>query len=400
MGVDVNAIMSAIEVLEAGSLVPICPRDLRCSMSPNGVVTGTWSPAQNVALGGYELRRNDEVIALLDAAATQFTDSPPCRRATTYEVVPLAPGGGPACPDLRLLCTIVQPDCPFEAPLRINMGGLQMVDSQGRVWLGDPGEGADVLNLRPNDTSGSHAIEYFSGNQGNDSFPPLGLDPNSLADRYIFNTIRWNQLDLAPSFRMEIPLDIAVYKVDMYFNEGCCPQRHFKIALQDSVVQSDVSNPIPGRVRRDSFSDIHVTNTLKIELTPCLDPECPGGGDPNPIVNAIEIVATGEHPTLQLAGDCTQDGTRDLGDVICMIGHQFPGFFLLTRTRPSLPCVGEPASGPGNGVVLDVNNDTRFDVSDIVSLAQYAVMGSPPPALGLDCLIPASSLGCFNPACY
>ena len=46
----------------------------------------------------------------------------------------------------------------FSVPLRINCGGPEITDSNGNTWLGDEGENADPLDIRPNDLGGSRAI--------------------------------------------------------------------------------------------------------------------------------------------------------------------------------------------------------------------------------------------------
>ena len=46
----------------------------------------------------------------------------------------------------------------FDIPLRINMGGAEVIDSNGELWLGDEGVDADPLNIRPNDLGGAQAI--------------------------------------------------------------------------------------------------------------------------------------------------------------------------------------------------------------------------------------------------
>ena len=40
----------------------------------------------------------------------------------------------------------------------------------------------------------------------------------------------------------------------------------------------------------------------------------------------------------------------------------------------------------GNLAVLDVNGDTRVDLSDAVAVLNYLFRGSAPPALGTECL--------------
>jgi len=205
----------------------------------------------------------------------------------------------------------------FDVPVRINMGGSETIDSYGRIWLGDgPGVG-DPLNIRPDDAGGTHTEEnWLIQNFQPDSLEAIGFDPTHPGDSYIFNTIRWDEGALPPDYLLEIPVKEGTYTVNMYFNEGCCLNRHFKILMQGDVVDEDVSyldydpaNPALGRVGVLPFPDIAVgaDNILHISLLPCIDPECPGGGDTNPIVDAIEIISNPICDHLGLDFNCTFD---------------------------------------------------------------------------------------------
>ena len=92
----------------------------------------------------------------------------------------------------------------------------------------------------------------------------------------------------------------------------------------------------------------------------------------------------------QVAGDCNQDGSRDISDIICGVGLLFGGFNLLDRTPPTPPCL-TPA---GNVAVLDVNGDANVNISDIVYMASFLFMGGSPPAQGLGCFPVPIVLGC------
>jgi hypothetical protein len=46
---------------------------------------------------------------------------------------------------------------------------------------------------------------------------------------------------------------------------------------------------------------------LKIELLPCLDPECPGGGDGNPILSALEVTSSPNRaPTARIVASASE----------------------------------------------------------------------------------------------
>src|SRR5213593_635898 len=153
---------------------------------------------------------------------------------------------------------------PFDIPLRINMGGTATQDSRGRTWLGDGPGGGDPLNIRPDDAGGAHTEEnWMLQSFQPDSLDALGFDSTNPNDVYIFNTIRWDEGALPPDFLLEIPVPKGTYTVNLYFNEGCCTGRHFKIEIQGTLVDDDVSyldydpgNPGLGRAGRLSFDGI------------------------------------------------------------------------------------------------------------------------------------------------
>ncbi len=287
---DGNAIVNAIEVLPTGSVAARCPNDLRCSMDAGGVVTCVWTAGENVTVAGYEIFRDGTKIAEAGPEATAFSDRPLCRRATLYRVAPKFAGASP-CPGLNLLSAVVQPTCRFVPPVRINMGGWRVTDSAGAIWLGDQGEGADVLSIRPLDAGGVHAAEYWSlAALQRASLDALGFDGTHLADLYLFSTIRWDEV-APPDFIIELPVQPGVYTVNLYQNEGYWnppTNRHFRIAIQDQVVVEDYAATQLGVLERLSFSGVDAAGgMIKIGLlpiSPCPAPDC------NPILEALELI--------------------------------------------------------------------------------------------------------------
>jgi len=61
---------------------------------------------------------------------------------------------------------------------------------------------------------------------------------------------------------------------------------------------------------------------------------------------------------LQKPGDCNQDGTTDLSDAVCLLGHLFQAM------PPNLPCEGGTVTDAGNVALLDSNGDASIDLSD------------------------------------
>lgn len=114
---------------------------------------------------------------------------------------------------------------------------------------------------------------------------------------------------------------------------------------------------------------------------------------------AVEVTLSGNGllgGVPQIAGDCNQDGTRNISDVICMIKLTYPGFNLLDQSTQTPPCSNED----GTVGILDVNGDTQLNSSDIVLLADFLFVGSAPPAQGLECFGLDEALGCSqNAAC-
>jgi hypothetical protein len=400
-GIDNNAILDAIEVLAAGTAAPRCPQELICTVEADGSIKGTWTGPQDVTLGGYALVRNGAPLTTLPGDATEFVDpDPPCSRVLIYELRPVAGGPDFLCPELVLRCVASQIDCPFETPVRINMGGAQFTDSNGNIWLGDgPGAG-DPLQIRPVDAGGNNWVDAggWCANPAADSMTALGFDPTNPLDREIFGSIRWDNGGDPSPFLMEFPVADGDYLVNMYFCEACCPQRHFKARIEGVTVDADISSADYGGVGRLALlgfpQSLVLDGALTIELLPC--PECPGQGDTNAIINALEIIRTGDVPTLQLGGDCNQDGVLTITDLVCGVSLLYPTFNLLSRTPQLPPC----ADGPGNLVVLDVNGSGSLSSADIASLASFLFLGGSPPAQGLGCFRHAALASCAtNPAC-
>jgi hypothetical protein len=78
--------------------------------------------------------------------------------------------------------------------------------------------------------------------------------------------------------------------------------------------------------------------------------------------------------------DCNADGTLDLSDGICLLGHLFLG-------KPSrLPCATDGPSRGASRALFDPNNDRAVDLYDAVHLLSFLFTGGPPPALGRSCL--------------
>jgi hypothetical protein len=89
----------------------------------------------------------------------------------------------------------------------------------------------------------------------------------------------------------------------------------------------------------------------------------------------------------QIAGDCNQDGTVDLSDVICLLG------FLFQNNPAVLPC----ATTAANLALMDCNNDGGIDLSDGIYKLAFLFQGGPAPVQGTGCFTIAECPQ--NPGC-
>ncbi|MBI4584314.1 MAG: hypothetical protein HY717_09865 [Planctomycetes bacterium] len=102
--------------------------------------------------------------------------------------------------------------------------------------------------------------------------------------------------------------------------------------------------------------------------------------------NAIDEIELFE-PRYQLAGDCNQDGRRDVTDIVCILRLKFRGFFILDRSGVDSPCGGDDLTSPGNLMVLDLDGNNQVDIPEILFLARHLFTGGPPPVQGAGCLL-------------
>jgi len=108
-------------------------------------------------------------------------------------------------------------------------------------------------------------------------------------------------------------------------------------------------------------------------------------GDPPVGPDECDPIVVGNE---NLPGDCNQDGTVDLSDVICVLG------FLFQNNPLTLPCTTDPA----NLALMDCNNDGFIDLSDAIYKLSFLFQGGLPPVQGVDCITimdcPENLLGC------
>lgn len=96
-------------------------------------------------------------------------------------------------------------------------------------------------------------------------------------------------------------------------------------------------------------------------------PGAPGGG---------EFVPSG----WQLPGDANQDGILDISDPVRLLRQLYLG------APAEVPCDSKNLFTGGSLVLLDVNGDSRADLSDAVYTLNFLFIRGPEPVLGTECI--------------
>jgi len=396
---DTNAICNAIEVLPAGSGAPQCPSLLTCELGEDGIVTGTWDAAIDVEPDGYELWVDGELVETLPGDSFGFTHDPGCQRFTHYDVVILSDDEDFLCPGLTMSCSVLNLDCPFASLVCINMGGAEAVDSTGQRWIGDPGQGLDTLDIRPNDAGGANAaVNWGIGNLKPESLPALGFDPDSAVDRSLISTIRWDPAVDGIDYRLQLPVENGLWAVTLILSENFAippTNRAMRLEVQGELIDdhfdaADFSpDPTePGWAGSVTLEDVPVTEgILEIALLPC---GC-GAPDENAILNLLKVERTGdiESPIRFIRGDCNGDGAvvGQVGDAVYTLNFNFLG-----GAPP--PCMAACDSN-GDGAVVG-------QVGDAVYTLNFNFLGGPEPlapfpACGVSEMASDVDLGCAEP---
>ena len=275
----------------------------------------------------------------------------------------------------------------FEAPVRINMGGPTIVDSNGNTWVGDAG--GDPLDIRPNDTGGSNEIAAWC-NPTQESVEALGF---AAEDMNIFRSIRWDNAGdgEANDWYMEMPLANGLYEVSFYLCDAG-DNRHYKIALEGEIVEEDIHQlafPVgegivagPNQVGVYTFEAEVEDGSLSIGILPCFD--CPGVTDSNPILEALEVLSiAGPPPEICDNGlDDDGDGAADCLDSecpacpeICDNGADDDGDGAADCDDDD--CADAESCQPqGNPFTRgDANIDGNVDISDPTNVLRYLFLG-------------------------
>ena len=104
---------------------------------------------------------------------------------------------------------------------------------------------------------------------------------------------------------------------------------------------------------------------------------------------AVEVSCVGGD---QIPGDCDQNGSLNITDAICVLGHLFLG------QPTSLPCGDGSVDHLANRTMVDWQSDGRVDLTDGVAILLALFSGGPPHELGRECVpildCPANVVGC------
>lgn len=116
-------------------------------------------------------------------------------------------------------------------------------------------------------------------------------------------------------------------------------------------------------------------------------------------IQPLEIAGAPCVADRQLPGDCNQDGSRDISDLLCMLHLRFGASFPGDPSGPSVPCVSAELSDPANLAILDLDSNDDFEITDVIYLAHYLFLGGPPPVRGEAC-VPIEGECQGNYACF
>ena len=122
------------------------------------------------------------------------------------------------------------------------------------------------------------------------------------------------------------------------------------------------------------------------------------GGEPRVDLEAEDVQIWQIHlvsEPSQVPGDCSQDGTIDISDSLCILG------FLFVGDPPTLPCGAGLATDAGNVAIADLQGDGTVDVSDAIAILRRLFLGEQAPGIAVvgepDC---EALPGCpQNPGC-
>jgi hypothetical protein len=105
-----------------------------------------------------------------------------------------------------------------------------------------------------------------------------------------------------------------------------------------------------------------------------------GGGFPSKVPDRwaealLEDLAAAQG-TRRVPNDCNRDGTVDISDALCLLGHLFLGSAL------GLGCGEETVTNPAVRALLDATGDSAIDLSDAVRLLAHLFLGAAAPSNG------------------
>ena len=148
-------------------------------------------------------------------------------------------------------------------------------------------------------------------------------------DLQIFKDIRWDNAGEVPDWYMEIPVPDGFYTVNFYLVDAG-DGRHYQFALEGEIVAEDVhqldfpvgEGQVPGPNIAGKYSfDLEVSDgTLDIGMLPGFG--LPGAGDPNPILQGLEILESDVDPCAEATAEqlCPGNFSVEVVNNVALLG--------------------------------------------------------------------------------
>jgi hypothetical protein len=182
------------------------------------------------------------------------------------------------------------------------------------------------------------------------------------------------------------------YNLDLVFVAGEFTGR-LENAGEELIFEGALGEPIHQFTYRDTWYPEADGGGLSLVIRdPLGDPRqwsLQSGWDESTVLGGSPGFSDEGFPSLggrQRPGDSNQDGAIDISDGFSMVRRLF------VDDAGPLPCEGSLQEG-GNLALLDVNEDSSFNLSDAIYLLGYMFQGGPAPRLGDDCV---RLKGCVN----
>lgn len=249
------------------------------TFSPDGSSLVTGGSDSNIFLWdtdpGSWLSRGCRIASrnLTDKEWSQFLGSETYRQSC--DVVALVAAGEAASPEAVPSPLAALPSVPW----RINVGGRQSTDSDGKLWHGDQEYQTTTGWGYVDATGGSGTVDRRRDDPA--------LDVSSIMEEDIFATERWDM----QRYRIEVPngtYDLVLSFAETFENIDGPGQRVFDVSVEETPVVSglDIFAEVGSKVAMTKLIKGVVVKDgdLSIEFTPGIE---------SPIINGIEVLPAG-----------------------------------------------------------------------------------------------------------